>query len=112
MVIGAVLKLIGNIILMTDENRSTQKTAALVVSQLLLGTGSLTVIGARVGSQASVPHEHLATVIANLSLWSTLGSSVGSAIAATVWTEKMLDYMREADDLWEYCDVEDQIFME
>lgn len=95
MVTGAVLKLIGNIILMTDGNRSTQSTAALVVSQLLLGTGSLTVIGARVGSQASVPHEDLATVIANLSLWSTLGSSFGSAVAAAIWTEKMVGYMKE-----------------
>lgn len=95
MVVGAVLKLIGYAILMTSDNRSTESTGALVVSQILLGTGALTVIGARVGSQASVPHEDMATVIANLSLWSTLGSSVGYAVASAIWTEKMLPYMQE-----------------
>ncbi|CAG8109384.1 unnamed protein product [Penicillium salamii] len=95
MVTGAVLKLIGYAILITGSNRSTEKTGALVASQILLGTGALTVIGARVGSQASVPHEDMATVISNLSLWSTLGSSVGYTIASSIWTEKMLAYMRD-----------------
>ncbi|KAJ5165893.1 siderophore-dependent iron transporter [Penicillium capsulatum] len=95
MLIGAVLKLIGYSILMKSHNRSTEDTGALVASQILLGTGALTVIGARVGSQASVPHEHMATVISSLSLWSTLGSSVGSTISSAIWTDKMLDFMRE-----------------
>ncbi|KAH7377401.1 major facilitator superfamily domain-containing protein [Pyrenochaeta sp. MPI-SDFR-AT-0127] len=95
MVLGAVLKLIGNCILMTTDVRSTQSTGALVVSQLLLGCGAFTVIGARVGSQASVPHEDLSTAIAILSLWSTLASSVGYTIAASIWTDRMLPYMRE-----------------
>jgi MFS family permease len=95
MVLGAVLKLIGNCILMTTDMRSTQSTGALVVSQLLLGCGAFTVIGARVGSQASVPHEDLSSAIAILSLWSTLASSVGYTIAASIWTEHMLPYMRE-----------------
>lgn len=95
MVTGAVLKLIGYAILMADHSRSTMKTSALVASQILLGTGALTVIGARVGSQASVPHEDMATVISNLSLWSTLGSSVGYTVASSIWTEKMLPYMRD-----------------
>lgn len=95
MVIGAVLKLIGYSIVMTSHNRSTGNTGALVVSQILLGTGALTVIGARVGSQASVPHEDMATVISSLSLWSTLGSSVGSTISSAIWTDNMLNFMRE-----------------
>ncbi|OAL57446.1 MFS general substrate transporter [Pyrenochaeta sp. DS3sAY3a] len=95
MVLGAVLKLIGNCILMTTDVRSTQSTGALVVSQLLLGCGAFTVIGARVGSQASVPHEDLSSAIAILALWSTLASSVGYTIAASIWTEHMLPFMRE-----------------
>lgn len=95
MVIGAVLKLIGYAIQLTRQSRSTQSTAALAISQILLGTGALTVIGARVGSQASVPHSDLATVIANLSLWSTLGSSVGYAIAGAIWSSKMPHFMKE-----------------
>ena len=95
MVLGAVLRLIGNAILMTADIRSTQDTATLVVSQLLLGCGAFTVIGARVGSQASVPHEDLSSAIAIISLWSTLASSVGSTIAGSIWQDKMLPYMRE-----------------
>jgi MFS family permease len=68
MVIGAVLRLIGYIIGMTSSVRSTQSTAALVMSQILLGCGSFTVIGARVASQASVPHEDLSSAIAITSL--------------------------------------------
>lgn len=45
--------------------------------------------------QASVPHEDLATLIASLSLWSTLASSVGSTIATSIWQKKMLPAMRE-----------------
>ncbi|KAF2449848.1 MFS general substrate transporter [Karstenula rhodostoma CBS 690.94] len=95
MVFGAVAKCVGNAILLTGALRSTQNTAALVVSQILLGFGSFQVIGARVGSQASVPHDDLSSVIAILSLWSTLGSSVGYTIAASIWTGNMLPYMRE-----------------
>lgn len=95
MVLGAVLRLIGYCITMLPGVRSTQNTAALVMSQLLLGCGAFTVIGARVGSQASVPHEDLSSAIAILSLWSTLASSVGYTIAASVWQDKMIPFMRE-----------------
>lgn len=95
MVLGAVLKLVGNAILMTTDVRSTQNTGALVMSQLLLGCGAFTVIGARVGSQASVPHEDLSSAIAIIALWSTLASSVGSTIAGSIWQNNMLPYMRQ-----------------
>lgn len=95
MVLGASLRLIGYCIQMTGDMRSTQSTAALVMSQLLLGCGAFAVIGARVGSQASVPHEDLSSVIAIMSLWSTLASSVGYTIAASIWTEHMLPFMHE-----------------
>lgn len=75
MVFGAVLKLIGNGVLLArnGSSRSTRNTAALAIAQVLFSFGAFTVVGARVGSQASVPHEDVATVIAGLSLWSTLG---------------------------------------
>lgn len=74
---------------------ATTSTARLVCSQVLFGFGSFVVIGTRVASQASVPHEDVATVIANLSLWSTLGSSVGASIASAIWSNLMLGYMRD-----------------
>ena len=52
--------------------------------------GAFSVVGSRVASQASVPHQDLATVIALLSLWTQLGSAIGGAIAAGVWTYVVL----------------------
>lgn len=95
MIIGAVVKLVGYCITIDGDNRSTTSTARLAISQVFLGVGAWTVIGARVGSQASVPHQDLSTVISVLSLWSTMASSVGSTIAATIWQDRMLGFMRE-----------------
>ncbi|KAF2010563.1 MFS general substrate transporter [Aaosphaeria arxii CBS 175.79] len=95
MVAGSVLKFLGYAIVMTTDVRSTQNTVALVLSQILVGCNSFQVIGARVGSQASVPHEDLSSVIAILSLWSTLGSSVGYSIAGSIWTTHMISNMRD-----------------
>ncbi|KAL2802179.1 hypothetical protein BJX63DRAFT_438118 [Aspergillus granulosus] len=62
-------------------------TAALVFSQLLNAAGgACSVVGTRVASQASVPHQDLAAIIAQLSLWTKLGSSVGSAISSHMYT--------------------------
>ncbi|GAA6008034.1 uncharacterized protein JCM10292_000719 [Rhodotorula paludigena] len=64
--------------------------AALVWTQILIALGgAFSVVGSRVASQASVPHADLATVIALLALFSRIGSAMGSAIAAAVWTGKM-----------------------
>lgn len=38
-----------------------------------------------------MPHEDLASIIALLSLWSTLGSAIGGAVAAAMWTADMPD---------------------
>jgi hypothetical protein len=63
MIVGAVLKIIGYAICITG-NRSTQNTAPLAVSQILLGASALTALGSRVGAMASVPHEDMASLIA------------------------------------------------
>ncbi|KAH7100188.1 MFS general substrate transporter [Auriculariales sp. MPI-PUGE-AT-0066] len=63
---------------------------ALAWTQILTSAGSaFIVVCTRVASQASVPHEDLATAMANLSLWSKLGSASGSAIAGAVWSSHM-----------------------
>ncbi|EJD53021.1 hypothetical protein AURDEDRAFT_54761 [Auricularia subglabra TFB-10046 SS5] len=51
--------------------------------------GSCSVIGTQVATQASVPHHDLASVIALLGLFTTIGGSIGSAIAGAVWTNTM-----------------------
>lgn len=94
MVFGAVCKIIGYGILIMPNGFMTQDTTRLVASQLIYCLASFNVVGVRVGSQASVPHKDMASVISLLTLWSTLGSATGSAIAGAVWTNEMLDRMK------------------
>lgn len=93
MVFGAVARMCGYGLLVQGNGNMTQDTARLVAAQLIFCLGSFNVVGARVGSQASVPHEDMASMISLLSLWSTLGSSVGSAVSSAIWTNEMLDRM-------------------
>ncbi|KAF7557405.1 hypothetical protein G7Z17_g664 [Cylindrodendrum hubeiense] len=95
MVFGAIGRLTGYGLLVSSSGDMVQDTARLVVAQLVFCLGSFNIVGARVGSQASVPHEDMASIIALLSLWSTLGSSVGSAVSSAIWTNEMLDRMRK-----------------
>ncbi len=70
-----------------SEFELASSDVALVWTQLLIAIGgAFSVVGSRVSSQASVPHADLAQVIALVSLWTSLGGSVGTAIAAAVWT--------------------------
>ncbi|WVW80526.1 hypothetical protein I302_102511 [Kwoniella bestiolae CBS 10118] len=90
MVFGNATKLIAyGLLIEGGVTEMTRHTGKLVASQLIFCLGSFSVVGARVGSQASVPHEDMASIISLLSLWSTLGSSVGGAIAAAIWTDMM-----------------------
>lgn len=95
MVFGGFAKIISYGLLVMPNATMTQGTGRLVASQLMYCLASFNVVGARVGSQASVPHKDMATVISLLTLWSTLGSAIGSAIASAVWTNEMLDRMHE-----------------
>lgn len=62
-------------------------TIVVVWCQILnsLG-GACSVVGTRVASQASVPHQDLASIIAQLALWTRLGGAIGSAVSAAIWT--------------------------
>ncbi|KAL1710002.1 major facilitator superfamily domain-containing protein [Schizophyllum commune] len=94
-VLGLSIKIIGIGILL-DGHHATIKLGALIASPILIGLGgSFSVVASRIASQASVPHQDTATVIALLSLWSKIGSSVGSAIAAVIWADRMPVYLRE-----------------
>lgn len=94
MVFGAVARMTGYGLLLNSSGDMTQDTARLIIAQLVFCLGSFNVVGARVGSQASVPHQDMASMIALLTLWSTLGSSIGSAISSAIWTNEMYDRMR------------------
>lgn len=69
---------------------SHASTGALVATQILIGAGGgFSVVGSQVASQASVPHADLSTVVALLPLFSSLGSSAGSAISTSIWNSKL-----------------------
>ncbi|KAL6363939.1 hypothetical protein LRP88_03370 [Fusarium phalaenopsidis] len=92
---GLCVKIIGMGILL-DGRKATNNTGALVMSMILIGFGgSMSVVGSRVASQASVPHQDVALVISLLSLWSKIGSAIGSAIVAVIWAHKMPGQLRE-----------------
>ncbi|CEL62411.1 Siderophore iron transporter 3 OS=Schizosaccharomyces pombe (strain 972 / ATCC 24843) GN=str3 PE=1 SV=1 [Rhizoctonia solani AG-1 IB] len=88
---GLGIRLIGIGLLISPHAGGTViSTVPLVWSQVLIGIGgAFSVVGSRVGAQASVPHEDLASLTALLSVWTSLGGSVGSAVATAIWTAKM-----------------------
>ncbi|KAG7087766.1 hypothetical protein E1B28_013707 [Marasmius oreades] len=94
-IIGLCIKIIGIGILL-DGKKATRSTAAFAMSQVLIGAGgAFSVVGSRVASQASVPHQDLALSISVLSLFTGIGSAVGSALAAVIWTNKMPGLLRQ-----------------
>jgi hypothetical protein len=56
--------------------------------------GSASVVASQIASQASVPHQDVALVISLLSLWTAIGSGIGSAISAAVWNAKVPGLLR------------------
>ncbi|KAJ7158890.1 hypothetical protein C8R46DRAFT_1165174 [Mycena filopes] len=86
---GLCIRVIGQglIFLASNGNKSD---AVLVMSQILTSMGgAFSVIGSQVATQASVPHQDMALVIALLSLWTSVGGGIGSAIAAAIWNAKL-----------------------
>ena len=93
-IIGLCIKIVGEGILV-KPHAVRYNTAALVFTQLLTGIGgAFSVVGCRVASQASVPHENMALAIAIVSLWSSIGFAIGSAIAGPLWSSKMPGNLR------------------
>ena len=95
MLFGAAARMVAYGLLVQPSGDMVQDTARLVIAQLTFCLGSFNIVGARVGSQASVPHEDMASIISLLTLWSTLGSSIGSAVSSAIWTSEMLNRMRQ-----------------
>lgn len=80
---------------MLDGTKATTSTPAMVLSMILVGAGgALSVVGSRVAAQASVPHDDVALAISLLSLWSKIGSAIGSAVVAVIWASEMPRQLR------------------
>ena len=92
---GLMIKIIGMGITLNGK-MATDSTAAMVIGLILIGFGgSMSVVGSRVASQASVPHQDVALAIALLALWSKIGTAIGSAIVVVIWAHVMPQQLRE-----------------
>lgn len=92
---GICILIIGNGIMIRNHSAATN-TASLVMTQVLCGWGgSFSVIGSQVSSQASVPHQDMSLAISVLSLWTSIGAGIGSAIGGSIWASKLPGYLRE-----------------
>lgn len=93
-VFGLCIKIIG-IGIMLKGHRATDNVVAMTFTQILVGAGgAFSVVGSRVASQASVPHQDMALTISLLALWSKIGSAIGAAIAAVIWAKYMPRQLR------------------
>ncbi|CAE6421952.1 unnamed protein product [Rhizoctonia solani] len=90
-VCGLGIRLIGiGLLISPHAGGAVVATVPLVWSQILIGIGgAFSVVGSRVGAQASVSHDDLASLTALLSVWTSLGGSVGNAVATAIWTANM-----------------------
>lgn len=94
-IFGLAIKCVGMGLLVRNKG-ALANTVSLVWVQLLVGMGgAFSVVGSRVASQASVPHQDLSLVIGLLQLWSKIGSGIGSAIAGPIWSSKMPHNLRK-----------------
>ncbi|KAK3185585.1 hypothetical protein K4F52_005685 [Lecanicillium sp. MT-2017a] len=94
MILGATIRLLGYGLLLDLDGKMTQSSARLILAQVAYAFGSFNAIGVRVGSQASVPHSDLATLISLITLVAGLGSSIGNAVSSAIWTNEMRDRIR------------------
>lgn len=92
---GLIFKIIG-IACIVRTGTAPPNTASLVMNRVLVGMGgSFSVVGSRVASEASVPHQDLSLVISLLSLWSSIGGAIGSAICAVIWANRTPGNLRK-----------------
>lgn len=94
---GLCIRIIGmGLVVYTTTSTEISVVAFAFIPVLIALGGACSVVGTRVASQGSVPHQGLGQVIAQLSLWTRLGGAVGSAIASTTWQMNMQPNMRRA----------------
>ncbi|OCF37481.1 siderophore-iron transporter Str1 [Kwoniella heveanensis BCC8398] len=89
--IGLSIRIIAQGLVYHSASKATAgNTATIVMGQILISIGGgISVISSSVAVQASVPHQDMALAMALLSLWTSIGGSIASAIAAAVWNKQV-----------------------
>ncbi|KRZ99906.1 uncharacterized protein AC631_04350 [Debaryomyces fabryi] len=94
-IIGISIEMIGAGLLVSITDANTN-TGTLVMSQILSGMGGgLSVYSSRTAIQAAVSHQNMTMAITTLVLFSSIGSAIGSAIAAVIWNSKTPTNLRK-----------------
>ena len=75
-------------------------TACLFFGKFLITVGNAwSIIASTVAAHASVKHKDLGIAIAVLSLWSSIGGSIGASISGAIWPYRLLDYLGQTTQL-------------
>jgi hypothetical protein len=86
---GLSIRVIGEGINFLAVN-GNQSDATLIMSRILCSLGgAISVISTQVASQGSVAHADMALAMSVLSLWTSLGGSIASAISGAVWNKQV-----------------------
>ncbi|QHS72982.1 uncharacterized protein SPAR_F00100 [Saccharomyces paradoxus] len=102
-VVGIAIKLIGMGLYVACSKKDGSPGIGLVVAALVITNfgDAANVMGTQVAAQAAVPHQDMAATISVLSLYSSIGAAVGTAITSAVWTDKLpgalLKYVPDKD---------------
>ena len=114
--VGIPLMVLG-IALMIAFRQPAQSIGLIVMCQILIALGTpIIVIGDEMAVLAACTHAHIATVIAMLSVFASIGGAIGSTIATAIWTGvfpvRLAAYLpaeNQVDLLTIYADISTQI---
>lgn len=87
-VVGIAIKLIGMGIYVACSTRNGSPGVGIIAAGLVVTSfgDAANVMSTQVAAQAAVPHQDMAATISVLSLYSSIGAAVGTAITAAVWS--------------------------
>ncbi|WWC59437.1 uncharacterized protein I303_101993 [Kwoniella dejecticola CBS 10117] len=109
--IGLSIRIIAYGLVYTTASKPTAgNVATIVMGQLLISLGGgISVISSSVACQGSVPHQDMALAMALLSLWTSMGGSIASAISAAVWNKrvpaKLAEYLGDTHNSTELAEI-------
>ncbi|GHJ87473.1 hypothetical protein NliqN6_3875 [Naganishia liquefaciens] len=104
---GLCLRILG--VGLTYHAAKGHTTDAVLVSARVITSlgGAISVIGSQTATQASVPHQYLATAAALLAMYTAIGGSIGSAIASAMWTHRLPEYLEKyVGDVYNATEIE------
>ncbi|GMM33709.1 hypothetical protein DASC09_010340 [Saccharomycopsis crataegensis] len=107
-VVGICIKLIGMGLYVKAGTYAESPGIGVLIAGLIITSfgDAANVMGTQIAAQAAVPHQDMAATISVLSLYSSIGAAIGTAITAAIWNSKMpgalLKYVPDATKATEF----------